>query len=100
MNLRYPSDRAAQPFICLAPLTRRLLLIAIDALLLPLSVWLSFWLRLANPFHPTFLAAGNWLLTSVLLIGLPLYALTGQYKGLTRYVGMLLFIDWQLATVY
>ena len=33
------------------------------------------------------MAAGRWLMLAVLLLGLPLYALTGQYKGLTRYVG-------------
>jgi FlaA1/EpsC-like NDP-sugar epimerase len=69
------------------PRARRLLLIGIDALLLPLAVWLSFWLRLAHPLHPSFQAAGLWLLPAVLLVGLPLYAFTGQYKGLTRYVG-------------
>ena len=73
--------------VSLPPVFRRLLLIGIDALLLPLAVWLSFWLRLAHPFHPNFVAAGTWLLLAVLLVGLPLYALTGQYKGLTRYVG-------------
>ena len=72
----------------LGPLKRRLLLIATDALLLPLAVWLSFWLRLAQPFSPKF-EEGLWLLLAVLLIGLPLYALSGQYKGLTRYVGSL-----------
>ena len=71
----------------LSPFYRRLLLIGLDTFLLPLSVWLSFWLRLAIPFHPSFIAAGSWLLPSVLLVGLPLYAFTGQYKGLTRYVG-------------
>ena len=55
--------------------------------MLLLSVWLSFWLRLAHPLHSSFQAAGLWLLLAVLLVGLPLYALTGQYKGLTRYVG-------------
>ena len=74
-------------FVRLSPLDRRLLLIGIDALLLPMAVWLSSWLRLANPLHPSFKAAGLWLLPAVLLAGLPLYALTGQYKGLTRYVG-------------
>ncbi|QNI84131.1 polysaccharide biosynthesis family protein [Synechococcus sp. PROS-7-1] len=69
------------------PRARRLLLIGIDALLLPLAVWLSFWLRLAHPLHPSFQSAGLWLIPAVLLVGLPLYALTGQYKGLTRYVG-------------
>ena len=59
----------------------------IDALLLPFALWLSYWLRLAQPFHPSFQAAGLWLLPAMLLVGLPLYVLTGQYKGLTRYVG-------------
>ncbi len=74
-------------FVRLSPLARRLLLIGIDALLLPLAVWLSFWLRLAHAFPPSFQVSGLWMLIAVLLIGLPLYALTGQYKGLTRYVG-------------
>ena len=75
----------------LPPVLRRFLLMGLDALLLPLAVWLSFWLRLANPFHPTFMAAGSWLLMAVLLVGLPLYVFTGQYKGLTRYVGSAAF---------
>ena len=69
------------------PLSRRILLIGIDAVLLPLAVWLSFWLRLAHPFHASFVLVGLWLLPAVVLIGLPLYALTGQYKGLTSYAG-------------
>ena len=71
----------------LPPFFRRLQLIAIDAILLPLAVWLSYWLRLAHPFHPSFMISGTWLFIVVNLVGLPLYAFTGQYKGLTRYVG-------------
>ena len=71
----------------LSPLPRRLLLIVVDALFLTLSVWLCFWLRLAQPFHVSFLTSGYWLLPAVILFGLPLYAFTGQYQGLTRYVG-------------
>ena len=78
----------ATSLLRLDPLNRRLLLIAADALLVPLAVWLSFWLRLAHPFTPNFLE-GLWLLPAAWLIGLPLYALSGQYKGLTRYVGSL-----------
>ena len=63
------------------------LLIAVDAFLLPLAVWLCFWLRLAHPFHSSFISAGSWLLIAVIALGLPIYAFTGQYKGLTRYVG-------------
>ena len=83
-------------FICkglvsLPPFFRRLLLTVIDALLLPLAVWVSFWLRLAHPFHPSFVVVGSWLLPAVLVVGLPLYVFTGQYKGLTRYVGSAAF---------
>lgn len=66
---------------------RRLLLICVDALLLPFAVWLSFWLRLAAPFHSSFKSAAWWMLPSILIFGLLLYGLSGQYKGLTRYVG-------------
>ena len=72
----------------LGPLNRRLLLIAADALLLPLAVWLSFRLRLAHPFTPNSVE-GLWLVPAVWVIGLPIYALSDQYKGLTRYVGSL-----------
>ena len=81
------TQRVIQGFTNLTPLTRRLLLIGLDACLLPLAVWLSFWLRLANPWPSGFLAAGLWMVSAALVIGLPLYALTGQYRGLTRYVG-------------
>ena len=73
--------------LSLAPFKRRLLLIVVDAILLPMAVWLSFWLRLAHPFHPSFLESGVHLSIAVWVIGLPLYAFSGQYKGLTRYVG-------------
>ena len=82
MSRSYPI-RVANRAVRFPPRARRLLLVGIDALLLPLAVWLSFWLRLAHPFHPSFLAAGSWLLLAVLLVGLPLYAFTGQYKGLS-----------------
>jgi FlaA1/EpsC-like NDP-sugar epimerase len=72
----------------LASVQRRLLLIAADALLLPLAVWFSFWLRLAHPFSDNFIQS-LWIVPAALLLGLPLYAVTGQYKGLTRYVGSL-----------
>ena len=73
--------------LVLPPVFRRFFLVCIDASLLPLSVWLSFWLRLAQPFEPSFFPAVSWMLLAVLLVGLPVYAFTGQYKGLTRYVG-------------
>ncbi len=72
--------------LSLHPRQRRLFLIAADALFIPLAVWLSFWLRLAHPLSPQ-LRDCWWMLPASLLIGLPIYAFTGQYKGLTRYTG-------------
>ena len=74
-------------FTTLPPLARRIPLLAIDACLLQLAGWLSFWLRLAHPFHDMLLIEGSWLLPAALILGLPVFWLTGQYKGLTRYVG-------------
>ena len=65
---------ATKGLVSLPPVFRRLLLIGIDALLLPLAVWLSFWLRLAHPFHPGFMVAGPWSLSRVLEFGQPLIA--------------------------
>ena len=69
----------------LQPAHRRLFLCVADALLLPTSVWLSFWLRLATPWPAGFLSAGLWMSLLVCIVGLPLFFCTGQYKGLTRY---------------
>ena len=85
--LKLCSKAGVSSLIASHPLTRRSLLLVVDVLLLPIAVWLSFWLRLAQPFSNAFLNAGLWIVPAVLLIGLPLFASTGQYKGLTRYVG-------------
>ena len=69
------------------PLQRRLLLILVDAILLPFSVAFGLWLQISYPLASTSFYYGPWLMPAIVLIGLPLYACTGQYKGLTRYVG-------------
>ena len=66
---------------------RRLLLVGSDALLLPFAVWLSFWLRTAHSLHPSLTDGSWWLILAVTPIGLLFYSLSGQYRGLTRYVG-------------
>jgi len=74
----------------LPPLGRRLLLGTTDVLLIPLAIWLSFWLRTAHPFSAP-LGASLWLFPAVWAVGLSVYALTGQYRGLTRYVSSTAF---------
>ena len=71
----------------LTPVIRRLLLLAADAALLPLALWLSFWLRLDQPISEQWLQSGPWMVAALWIVGLPLLLFTGQYKGLTRYVG-------------
>ncbi|QPN65948.1 nucleoside-diphosphate sugar epimerase/dehydratase [Synechococcus sp. CBW1006] len=81
-----PVFQLSARLLALPPLRRRLLLISADALLIPLVVWLSFALRLSE-FWPQQLQACLWLFPLSWLVALPLYGLTGQYKGITRYAG-------------
>jgi FlaA1/EpsC-like NDP-sugar epimerase len=74
-----------QRLMRLPPWSRRLLLGAIDVLLIPLAIWISFWLRTAHPLS-SHLLASLWLFPANWAIALSIYALTGQYRGLTRYV--------------
>ena len=67
MKVRSAPAKAFQLLIELPPLFRRFLLIAIDAILLPLAVLLSFWLRLEQLSYPSISAVGSWLLPSVIL---------------------------------
>ena len=71
----------------LSSVIRRLVLVAADAVLMPLALWLSFWLRLDQPWSDRWLQSGPWMVSVLLIFGLPLLLLSGQYKGLTRYVG-------------
>ena len=69
----------------LSPNKRRLIRIALDAFLIPFAIAISalFFLEISS-----INIKDNYLLMlSSVLFGIPIYALTGQYKGLTRYVG-------------
>ena len=86
MNFRSALSGVLQLLLDLPPLNRRFLLIILDLLVLPLSMD-QLLVASCSPFHPTFTTNFIWLIPAVLLVGLPLYRFTGQYKGLTRYVG-------------
>jgi FlaA1/EpsC-like NDP-sugar epimerase len=74
-----------QRLMRLPPLSRRLLLGTIDVLLIPFAIWISFWLRTAEPLG-SHLLSSLWLFPGTWAIALSIYALSGQYRGLTRYV--------------
>ena len=82
----------------LSPVIRRLLLLGADALLMPLALWLSFFLRLGldQPWSDQWLQSGPWMVAALWIFGLPLLVLTGQYKGLTRYVSSRLLYQMSL----
>jgi len=71
--------------MALPPLSRRLLLGTIDVLFIPLAIWLSFWLRTTEPLSDWLLRT-LWLFPATWSVALSIYAFTGQYRGLTRYV--------------
>ena len=70
----------------ISPNARKLLLILIDILAVPLVLFFGFWVKHEYPFSEEFLST-TWIIKATLLLGIPLYTLTGQYKSLTRYVG-------------
>ncbi len=73
---------------------RRLILIIIDIFLITTSILTSYYLKFGNTFLIEYKGIFTLTLTFI-IIGVPLYILTGQYKALTRYVGSKTF--YQLA---
>ncbi|MEB3172907.1 MAG: polysaccharide biosynthesis protein, partial [Cyanobacteriota bacterium] len=65
-------------------LGRRLALMATDAALMVLVFWLTYLLRLSNPW-PWQLQEQIWLLLLLLPVGVAVLSLSGWYQGLTRY---------------
>jgi len=65
-------------------LGRRLALMAMDAALMVLVFWLTYLLRLSNPW-PWQLQEQIWLLLLLVPVGVVVLALSGWYQGLTRY---------------
>ena len=70
----------------ISPTARKLFLILIDILVVPLVLFFGFWVKHESPFSEEFLST-TWIINATLLLGIPFYIFTGQYKSLTRYVG-------------
>ena len=66
-------------------LTRKLLLIIIDSLFIIISIFLSVHLYSINQGFD--ISNISWIYFRTIFIGILLYATTGQYKAITRYVG-------------
>ena len=68
-----------------SPRIRRTFLLLFDILVISFSIWLSFWLRLGIETNQRIYEC-IWLFPYTIFIGILIYALTGQYKGLTRHL--------------
>ncbi len=69
------------------PVQRRVLLFSANALFIALALCISYLLSAASPFASTYLHS-LWILPDALLIGIPIHAITGLYKGSACYVGI------------
>ena len=65
---------------------RVLLLMTMDAILIFLSVSIVFFILRNETLYPV-IPVSKWLIPTIILIGLPFYIFSNQYKSLTRYVG-------------
>ena len=75
-----------EKFILFSSRKRRLLLFLIDLLVIIFSIWLSFWLRLGENASGRLLES-LWLIPTVIFVATIVYALTGQYRALTKHLG-------------
>ncbi len=71
---------------------RVFLLMLMDSFLIFLSVSFVFIILRNENLYPI-IPVGKWLIPSIILIGLPFYILSNQYKSLTRYVGAKSFLN-------
>ena len=64
---------------------RRTFLLILDILIICLSIWLSFWLRLGIETNKRIVEC-LWLFPSSIGSGILIYIYTGQYRGLTKHL--------------
>jgi len=62
------------------------ILIFIDLNVLIFSIWLSFYLRISDPFSNYFFNS-VWIIPVLCSIAIPIYIITGFYRGLLTYTG-------------
>ena len=74
----------------LNPQLRKCILITIDIFCVVGAIYLAPWLRNENIAEITD-SNLNWILSSSLIFGIPIYIFSGQYKQLTRFTDSNLF---------
>jgi len=78
-------SRAALPMLALPRFAKRLVVLAVDAGLCVLTVWLAFYLRLGE-----FVALSGpalWAALAAMALALPIFLISGLYRAIFRYSG-------------
>lgn len=79
-------SRLAAPLLALPRPVKRVAVLALDAGLCVLSVWLAFYLRLGD-FVPL-TGAAVWPVLASVVLALPIFIVAGFYRAIFRYSGM------------
>ena len=82
----FSKDKIFKTIGNISPNARKFFLIIIDILVIPFVLFFGFWIKHEYYLSEEFLST-LWIIKASLLLGIPLYIFTGQYKSLTRYVG-------------
>ena len=80
-------------------LERKSILIFIDLNVLIFSIWFSFFLRISDPLSNYFFKS-VWIIPVMCSIAIPIYVLTGFYRGLLTYTGSSYIYKSALSNVY
>tara|TARA_Y100001978_G_scaffold2381_1_gene2000 strand:- start:12489 stop:14339 length:1851 start_codon:yes stop_codon:yes gene_type:complete len=80
-------------------LERKSILIFIDLNVLIFSIWFSFFLRISNPLSEYFLNS-VWIIPVMCSLAIPIYILTGFYRGLITYTGSSFIYKSALSNIY
>ncbi len=80
-----PLDRIALPILAMPRVIKRLIVLAVDASLCILTIWVSFYLRLGE-FVPLS-GSAFWAAIASCAIALPIYVSFGLYRAIFRYSG-------------
>ncbi len=76
----------SQKLVELPRTAKQAVMMATDALILPVIVWAAFALRMGEPW-PTELTRHLWLLLAVPAMAIPCFAMMGLYRAVVRYMG-------------
>lgn len=77
--------RTAQPVLALPRYAKRIIVLALDAALCVLTVWLAYYLRLGEFISLT--GIHLWPVLASLSLALPIFIVSGLYRAIFRYTG-------------